>query len=151
MRNKAMKELYNQIKKQAVKGLIVRVEDLKKVSQPGAAGHQSSYQIGDQIEFTLLARNDNPFDLGEMHFYVHQMTAVELEENPVKVQIESLSQDEEKHIASLKGTVVRNPNDVSSPWTRSDSLCRVKISGKILLQPIQFEDVEVETINVVSS
>ena len=146
-----MKELYDQIKKQAVKGLIVRVEYLKKISQPDAAGHQSSYQIGDQIEFTLLARNDNPFDLGDLHFHVHQMTAVELEENPVKVQIESLSQDEEEHIATLRGTVVRNPNDVSSPWTQLDSLCRVKITGKILLQPIQFEDIEVETIDVANS
>ena len=146
-----MTDLYDQIKKQAVKGLNVRVEDIKKISEPGSAGNQSSFQIGDQIEFTLIARNDNPFNLGDLDFHIHQMTAVELEENPVKSQIQALSQGEEKQIVTLKGTIVRNPNDVTSPWTQLDSLCRVKITGTILLEPIQFEDVEVETINVTDS
>ena len=146
-----MKELYDQIKKQAGKGLIVRVADLKKVSQPDLDGHQSAFQIGDQIEFTLLVRNDNPFDLSNLRFHVHQMSAVTLEENPVKVKVEGLSEGEEKHVATLRGAVVRNPNDVSSPWTNVDSLCRVKITGTIELQPIQFEDIEVETINVTES
>jgi len=146
-----MTEIYDEIKKQAVKGLNVRVEDLKKVDQPDSSGFQSSYQIGDQIEFTLFARNDNPFDLGDLHLHIHQMTAVELAENPVKAQIPNLSQGEEKQIATLMGTIVGNPNDVVSPWTQLDSLCRVKITGTILLQPIQFEDIEVETINVIDS
>lgn len=146
-----MTEIYDQIKKQVVKGLNVRVENLKKVDQPDSTGYQSSYQIGDQIEFTLFARNMNPFDLGDLHFHIHQMSAVELEENPVKAQIQELPQGEEKHIAALKGTIVRNPNDVNSPWAQLDSLCRVKITGTILLKPIQFEDIEVETINVVDS
>ena len=141
-------ELYEQIKKQAVKGLNVRVEDIKKIDEQVSAGYQSSYQIGDQVEFTLLARNDNPFNLGDLEFHIHQMTAVELDENPVKAQIHALSQGEEKIIITLTGTIVRNPNDVTSPWTQLDSLCRVKITGTILLEPIQFEDIEVETINV---
>ena len=141
-------EIYDQIKKQVVRGLIVRVADLKKIAQPDSTANRSSLQIGDLIEFTLFARNDNPFDLSNLKFHIHQMAAVRLEENPVKAQIQDLSVEEEKPIVTLKGTVVRNPNDVSSPWTQLDSLCRVKITGTILLKPIQFEDIEVETINV---
>ena len=146
-----MVEIYEQVKKQVVKGLNVRVENLKSVSQPGSASNLSSYQIGDRIEFDLFARNDNPYDLTDLHFHIHEMTAVELVENPVKAEMQELSAGEEKLIATLGGKVIRNPNDVSSPWTRLDSLCRVKITGTILLKPVQFEDVEVETINVADS
>ncbi len=79
------------------------------------------------------------------------MTAVKLEVNPIKAKIQELSQGEEKFIITLKGTIVGNPNDVVSPWTQLDSLCRVKMTGQILLDPIPFEDVEVETINVVDT
>jgi hypothetical protein len=146
-----MTELYDQIKKQAVKGLNVRVENPKKVSEPGSDGFQTSYQIGDQIEFTLYARNDNPFELSVLHFHIHQLTAVELEENPVKAEIQELPAGDEKPIVTLRGRVIGNPNDVTSPWTQLDSLCRVKVKGTILLKPIQFEDVEVETINIPDS
>ena len=144
-----MTEIYDQIKKQVVKGLNVRVEDLKKIHQSDST--ISPFQIGDQIEFSLYARNDNPFDLSDLNFHIHQMTAVKLEVNPIKAKIQELSQGEEKFIITLKGTIVGNPNDVVSPWTQLDSLCRVKMTGQILLDPIPFEDVEVETINVVDT
>lgn len=146
-----MVEIYEQVKKQVVKGLNVRVENLKSVSQSGSTGNQSSYQIGDLIKFDLLARNDNPYDLADLHFHIHQMTAVALDENPVKAELKELPAGEERLIGALSGKVVSNPNDVTSPWTRMDSLCRVKISGTIHLKPVQFEDVEVETINVADS
>jgi hypothetical protein len=144
-----MTEIYDQIKKQVAKGLNVRVEDLKKITRSDST--KSSFQIGDQIEFSLYARNDNPFDLSDLNFHIHEMSAVKLEVNPVKAEIQELSQGEEKFIVSLKGKIVGNPNDVISPWTKMDSLCRVKMAGKILLSPIPFEDVEIETINVVDN
>ena len=146
-----MTEMYDQIRKLVVKGLNVRVEDLKKIAQSESAADKSSYQVGDQVEFTLLARNDNPFELADLQFHIHQMSAVELEDNPVKAEMAELSPGEEKYIVRLRGAIIGNPNDVISPWAQLDSLCRVKITGTVLLKPIQFEDIEVETINVVDS
>lgn len=146
-----MVELYEQVKKEVMRGLNIRVENLRPASQPDSAGNRTSFQVGEGIKFDLYVRNDNPYDLTNLHFHVHQMTAIKLDENPFKAVIEDLPAGDEKLIGSLGGKVVSNPDDVVSPWSRRDSLCRVKVTGTINLKPVQFEDVEVETINITDS
>ena len=92
--------------------------------------------------------NNNPFELSDLEFFIHQLAAVELEGNPVQVNIKHLSADEKKPIATIKGTIVENPDDAGSIFGIQDYLCRVKITGVIDLPPIDFEDVELETINI---
>lgn len=96
----------------------------------------------------MFALNNNPFSLSNLTFHIHQMSTVELKENPIIIQVEGISGAEEIQLAILFGKVVKNPDDVSSAWTLEDSLCRVKITGSIEIPPIQFEDIEVETITV---
>ena len=143
-------EIIEQLKQQAAKGLIIRVTDVRKI-YTGQSTEGSSLHIGDQIEFTMIALNNNPFSLTNLTFHIHQMSAVELEGNPIQIKISNLPENKETILTTLKGKIVENPDDVSSLWTIEDSLCRVKITGAIELPPIQFEDVEVETINVLDN
>ena len=136
-------DIFKEIKKQAAKGLIVRVVDLKSSSE-----HRSTFKVGDQIEFTLNAWNNSQFELSNLDFNIHEMAAVKLEQNQVNVQIEHLAVDERRSIATLKGKVVENPDDAGSLYGIKDHLCRVRIEGDINLPPIHFEDVELETINI---
>ena len=142
-----MKDIYKEIKRQAAKGLIVRVVDLKN-TQASPTEDQSSFNIGDQIEFTLNVWNNSQFELSNLDIKIHEMTAVKLEENQVKVQIQHLSVDERRPIATLKGRVVENPDDAGSMYGIKDYLCRVRITGDINLPPVHFEDIELETINI---
>ena len=146
-----MEDIYKQVKKLVIKGLNIRVENLRLADPTESAGHQSSFRIGDKIKFDLYARNDSPFDLIGLHFHVHQMSAIALDENPFKTNLEKLHANDGKLLGTLGGSVISNPDDVASPWTRLDSLCRVKVTGAINLKPVQFEDVEVETINITDS
>jgi len=140
-------EIIEQLKQQAAKGLIIRVTDVRKIST-GQSTEGSSLHIGDQIEFTMIAFNNNPFNLTNLTFHIHQMSAVELQENPIIIQVAKISEAEELQLSTFKGKIVENPNDVSSLWTIEDSLCRVKITGLIDLPPVPFEDIEVETLTV---
>ena len=142
-----MKDIFKEIKRQAAKGLIVRVVDLKH-AQASPTEDQLTFNIGDQIEFTLNVWNNSQFELSNLNIRIHEMTAVKLEENQVKVQIGHLSVDERRPIVTLKGSVVENPNDAGSMYGIKDYLCRVKITGDINLPPVHFEDVELETINI---
>lgn len=140
-------DVFDQIKQQAARGLIVRVVDLKN-SEANSTESQSSFSIGDQIEFTLTIWNNSPFELNNLDIRINEMAAVKLAENPLKVHIQHLSIDDRRPIVALKGTVVKNPNDAGSIYEIKDYLCRVKITGDINLPPIHFEDVELETINI---
>lgn len=142
-----MKDIFDQIKQQAASGLTVRVVNLKN-SEASSAENQSSFNIGDQIEFTLIVWNNSQFELSNVDIRIHGMTAVKLVENTLNVHIQYLSIDEQRPIVTLKGTVVENPNDAGSIYEIKDYLCRVKITGDINLPPIHFEDVELETINI---
>jgi hypothetical protein len=142
-----MKDIFDQIKQQAARGLFVRVVDLKN-SEASSTESQSSFIIGDQIEFTLTVWNNSPYELSNLDIRINEMTAVKLVENPLNVHIQHLSIDDQRPIITLKGTVVENPNDAGSIYEIKDYLCRVKITGDINLPPIHFEDVELETINI---
>jgi hypothetical protein len=142
-----MKDIFKEIKRQAAKGLFVRVVDLKHV-QASSTEDRSTFNIGDQIEFTLNVWNNSQFELSNLDIKIHEMTAVKLEENQLKVQIGHLSVDERRPVATLKGRIVENPDDAGSIYGIKDYLCRVKITGDINLPPIHFEDVELETINI---
>jgi hypothetical protein len=138
-----MKDIFKEIKKQAAKGLIVRVVDLKNSSE-----HRSTFKVGDQIEFTLNVWNNSQFELSNLDFKIHEMAAVKLEQNQVNVQIGHLAVDERRSIATLNGKVIENPDDAGSMFGIKDYLCRVRIAGDINLSPVHFEDVELETINI---
>ncbi len=109
--------------------------DLKQV-QVSPTENQSTFYVGDQIELRNLDTS------------MYEMTAVKLEENQVKIQIDHLAIDERRPIATLKGRIVENPDDAGSIYGIRDYLCRVKITGIIDLPPVHFEDIELETINI---
>ena len=138
-----MNDIFVQIKQQAAKGVIVQARELTNLTQ-----NRASFQIGDQIEFLVSIWNNNPFELSNLEIHIHQLAAVELEGNPVQLNVQHLSADEKKPIATIKGTIVENPDDAGSIYGIQDYLCRVKITGLIELPPIHFEDVELETINI---
>ena len=138
-----MENIFKQLKRQAAKGLIVRVRDLKNLTHD-----KSSYHVGDRIEFVASVLNANPFELNDLEFYIHQLSAVQLEGNPIKIHIPHLSEGEERPVASLRGMIVENSDDAGSIYGVKDYLCRVKITGIIDLPPVRFEDVELAIINI---
>lgn len=142
-----MKDIFYEIKQQAATGLMIRVVDLKHTNA-SSTEDQSTYNIGDQIEFSLNVWNNSQFELSNLEFRIHQMSAVKLEGTPLQIQIQHLSVAEQKPIVTLKGKVVENPNDAGSIYEIKDYLCRVMITGDINLMPIHFEDVELETIHI---
>lgn len=145
-----MEDIFREIKRQAARGLIVQVVDLKK-AQASPTENQSTYKIGDQIEFTLKVWNSSQFEMSNLDISIYEMTAIKLEENQVKIQIDHLAIDERRPIATLKGRIVENPDDAGSIYGIRDYLCRVKITGIIDLPPVHFEDIELETINITDS
>ena len=86
--------------------------------------------------------------MSNLDISINEMTAIKLEENQVKIQIEHLAIDERRPIATFKGRIVKNPDDAGSLHGIRDYLCRVKITGIIDLPPVHFEDIELETINI---
>ena len=125
----------------------MQVVDLKK-TQASPTENQSTFKIGDQIEFTLKIWNSSQFEMSNLDISIYEMTAIKLEENQVKIQIENLAIDERRPIATLNGRIFENPDDAGSIYGIRDYLCRIKITGIIDLPPVHFEDIELETINI---
>ena len=50
--------------------------------------------------------------------------------------------------AVAKGIVKENPDDATDPWTLLDFLCKVMIRGKVQIPPLEFQDEELELINI---
>jgi hypothetical protein len=77
--------------------------------------------------------------------------AVELENMPQQYSIDRIMPGTKKHLTTIKGIVIENPNDATSPWTIRDYLCKVTITGEFQIPPIKFLDEELESINVLKN
>ena len=141
-----MNDLIQWIQKQAASELTISLGGLKSLSQESTAGDIPTFHVGDKIEFDIVIKNNNPFPLGNLNVTINQVEAVEFEENPTVGYLQSLKSGEEQKVATIKGTIIADPDDAKSPFRILDYVCRVTVSGAIDLPPIEFLDEEFEVV-----
>ena len=143
-----MTDLFQRIKQQVAADLHIGLANLRILSRASTKDAEPAVLVGDEIEFDIVVKNDNAFPLTELEVHVHQVEAVEFEESPVMAHIATLTSGEELRAATVKGTVRSNPDDAKSAWRTLDYVCRVTVTGKIDLPPINFHDEEFEVTHI---
>ena len=137
-----MTDLVHWIKKQVASELSVHLRGLEKLSRASAKDGTPIFHVGDDIEFDIILKNSNPFPLDDLDVFVHQVEAVEFEEDPIVGHIQNLASGAEEKVATVKGRIRTNPDDAKSPWRILDYVCKVTVSGEINLPRIAFQDEE---------
>jgi hypothetical protein len=143
-----MSELMRWIRKQVANDLVIYLDNVKNESQVTRAGKIAKFVVGDSIEFDVMLKNKNPFNLNELEVSIHQVDAVQFEENPVVRQIQNIDSGAEEKVATVKGLVIANPDDAKSAWRFLDQVCRITVNGEVDLPPIAFHDEEFEFVHI---
>lgn len=143
-----MTDLMHWIKKKVANELLISLSGLRNLSQESTGDEIPTFRVGDEIEFDVVLKNNNPFPLDNLEVFVYQVEAVEFEENPIAGHIRNLISDEERKVATVRGIVRANPDDAKSAWRKLDYVCRVTVNGEIDLPPIEFHDEEFEVIHI---
>ena len=124
-----MTELVEWIKQQVARELLVYLDELKNLSRELEEGKPPKFYVGDNIEFNVMINNKNPFPLSTLVVTIHQVRAVEFEDNPIVLQIDELPGAADQKVATVKGLVRENPDDAKSAWRFLDYVCKVTIKG----------------------
>jgi uncharacterized membrane protein len=143
-----MSDLIHWINKQVANELIIQLSNLRNLSQELAEDGIPTYRVGDEIEFEILLKNNNPFPLGDLEILIHEVEAVEFQGDPIIGHIQSLAGGEQENVAAIRGKIRANPDDARSAWRTLDKVCRVTITGEIDLPPIEFHDEEFEVVQI---
>ena len=128
--------------------LLISPSGLKNLSRESTGDEIPTFRFGDEIEFDVVLKNNNPFPLDNLEVFVYQVEAVEFEEDSIAGHIQNLISDEERKVATVRGIVRANPDDAKSAWRKLDYVCRVTVSGEIDLPPIEIHDEEFEVIHI---
>jgi len=139
-----MTDMIHWIKKQVANELLIYLSDFRNLSRESTKDGIPTFRVGDDIEFDIDLKNNNPFPLGDLEVLVHQVEAVEFEDDPIIGHIQNLASGGEEKVATIRGRIQTNPDDAKSPWRILDYVCRVTINGAVDLPPIEFHDEEFE-------
>jgi hypothetical protein len=143
-----MTELVDAIKQQVARELLIYLDGMKNLSRESEEGKSQKFYVGDNIEFDVMINNKNPFPLSTLIVTIHQVRAVEFEDNPIVRQIEKLPGGADQKIATVRGLIRENPDDAKSAWRILDYVCKVTIKGEVDLPPIEFYDEEFEVAHI---
>ena len=143
-----MTDLIDLIRKEVAVGLQITLSDLSNLSLETAEVESPILRVGDDVEFDIVIKNNNPFPLSDLDVYVHQVDAVEFEEDPVVGHSQNLASNEKKKVATIRGTIRTNPDDARSAWRILDYVCRVTVSGEIDIPPVTFRDEEFKVAHI---
>ena len=111
-------------------------------------GKAPKFNVGDGIEFDVVLNNMNPFPLRELDITIHQVEAVEFDDGPIAGRINNLAGGAELKVATVSGTVRKNPDDAKSAWRFLDYVYRATIKSEVDLPPIEFHDEEFEVAHI---
>jgi hypothetical protein len=111
--------------------LQVVISDTKNLSRTYSDKLKPNLQIGDQIEFDILLRNEHSFPLHDLDITIHEMEAVSFAESPFLCHCEHLAGQSEIKIKAMRGTIVADPDDALTPWAIQDYVCHVTIKNLI--------------------
>jgi hypothetical protein len=143
-----MSDLIDLIRKEVADALHIKLRGLKKSRESietEMTAVKPVFHVGDDIEFEIILKNNNPFSLTGLDVYVHQMEAVEFEQDPVVGKIHDLASGEEMKVATVRGSIRTNPDDAKFPWRILDYVCRGTVTGEFDLPSVRFRDEECKT------
>jgi hypothetical protein len=147
-RRTLMTDLIHWIKKQVADELSIYLSGLRNLSQGSSGDGTPTFRVGDEIEFEVVIKNNNPFPLANLEVFIHQVEAVAFEDNHTVRHIQNLASGAEEKLATIRGRIRANPDDAKSPWRKLDHVCRVTVNGEINLPPIEFHDEEFEVAHI---